>query len=205
MGFARLPFSFVLFQSTDRMQKDRGPQLQIEFQEIVLTLTSTKKDSLKKIKCLKVKHAATGHVSESFENPTRREEIQEVKFDLRRKRSARFKLQLRHDANGQQNVNECGIELEVMRETNRYWMRETKKVTAAMFVVDDDRVGELIRRGVDSKSDKFSEIVVAYKVSKEKQEEIEMEGMGRNASEEDGDLGKAKFKPNSCIMVSFHL
>ena len=197
-----------------------------------MTLTSPKKDSLKKIKYLKIKHTATGDLSESFNKPTKDKKTQEVKFDLRGKESACFKLQLRKDDQQnpfyQQNVNSCGFELEVMRNT--------ELVTVAKFDVDGDRIGELIHKGVleenFSKSEKFQRIEVAYKVLKvqpsientakknlnpfsngSKDEEIEMKSMNGSPSpclEEGNDirsrlLGReeAKFKPNSCIMVSF--
>ena len=203
------------------MEEDKGPQLQIEFQEVTLALTSKKTDALKKIKYLKIRHPATGHLSESFNKPTRDKKTQEIKFDLRRKKSACFKLQFKHDANGQQNVNTCGIELEVMRNTERD--------TVAKFDVDNDRVNELIRREIHSESEKYQRIEVAYKVLKVqplientvnnnhttlsngcKDEEMEMKSMNGSSwsSLEEGDDirsrgEEAKFKPNSCIMVSF--
>ena len=203
------------------MEEDKGPQLQIEFQEVTLALTSKKTDALKKIKYLKIKHTDTGHLSESFNKPTKDKKTQEVKFDLRRKKSACFKLQFKHDANGQQNVNTCGIELEVMRNTERD--------TVAKFDVDNDRVNELIRREIHSENEKFQRIEVAYKVLKVqplientvnnnhttlsngcKDEEMEMNSMNGSSwsSLEEGDDirsrgEEAKFKPNSCIMVSF--
>ena len=210
------------------MEGEKEPQLQIEFQEVTLTLTSPKKDSLKKIKYLKIKHTATGDLSESFNKPTKDKETQEVKFDLRGKESACFKLQLRQDDQQnpfyQQNVNSCGFELEVMRNT--------ELVTVAKFDVDGDSVGELIHKDVLNESEKFQRIEVAYKVLKDqpqientaknnlnpfsngsKDEEIEMKSMNGSSSPclEEGDdihsrlLGgeEAKFKPNSCIMVSF--
>ena len=208
------------------MEKDKGPELQIAFQEVTLALTSKKKDALKKIKYLKIKHTATGHLSESFNKPTKDKKTQEIKFDLRREKSACFNLQ-RHDANAQQNVNKCGIELEVMRNTER--------VTVAKFDVDDDRVDELIRREIHSESEKFQRIEVAYKVLKLQlvientvknnhatlsnglggsKDEIEMKSMngswsclleGDDISMDNLNLGEEepKFKPNSCIMVSF--
>ena len=205
-------------EPTERMEEDREPQLQIAFQEIILAMTSNKKDALKKIKYLKIKHTATGHLSESFNKPTKDKKTQEVKFDLRRKKSACFKLQ---------NVNKCGIELEVMRNTER--------ITVAKFDVDGDRVDELIRREIHSESEKFQRIEVAYKVLKVQplventvknnnttlsnglggsKEEIELKSMngswsclleGDDISMDHLNLGEeeAKFKPNSCIMVSF--
>ena len=209
------------------MEEGKGPQLQIAFQEIILALTSNKKDALKKIKYLKIKHTATGHLSESFNKPTKDKKTQEVKFDLRRKKSACFKLQLRHDADGQQNVKRCEIELEVMRNTER--------VTVAKFDVNGDRVDELIRREIHSESEKFQRIEVAYKVLKVQpmventlknndttlsnglggsKEEIELKSMNGSwpCLEEGDDISmdhlnfveeEPKFKPNSCIMVSF--
>ena len=206
------------------MEEDKGPQLQIEFQEVTLALTSKKTDALKKIKYLKIKHPATGHLSENFNEPTRDKKTQEIKFDLRRKKSACFKLQFKHDANGQQNVNTCGIELEVMRNTERF--------TVAKFDVDNNRVNELIRREIHSESEKFQRIEVAYKVLKVQplientvkttlsnghggsKDEIELKSMngswsclleGDDISMDHLNLGEeeAKFKPNSCIMVSF--
>ena len=52
-------------EPTERMEEEKGPQLQIAFQEIILALTSNKKDALKKIKYLKIKHTSTGHLSET--------------------------------------------------------------------------------------------------------------------------------------------
>ena len=112
-------------------------------------------------------------------------------------------------------------------------MRNTELVTVAKFDVDGDRIGELIHKGVleenFSKSEKFQRIEVAYKVLKDqplientaknnlnpfsngsKDEEIEMKSMNGSSwsSLEEGDdirsrEEEAKFKPNSCIMVSF--